>query len=363
MSTTLPSTTATCSASEVTLGRSVRAVRLENDLLAAVVLVDQGADIYQLIYKPQQMDVLWKSPWGIREPGRSLYTSTDSVTAWLEAYAGGWQEIFPSGGGPCTYKSVELNFHGEASVIPWEYEIVTEGDGVELRLQTRLHRSPFRLERTMRVKPNRPVLLIQERISNEGGEALDYMWGHHPAYGAPFLSNACRIDIGARSLWADDEFDGPANPLRPDEEYPWPTVLENDGQQVDMAQVPGENEERHILAYFQDFSQGWYGITNRELGFGVGLVWPTDIFPYAWFWQEMNASPGFPWYKGAYVMAIEPFSSVPGQGLLAVQEKTGTQRALQPGESVEVEFQALFYQSNTGVKRIERDGTVTVKEE
>ena len=54
---------------EITLERGVRAVRLENDLLAATVLVDKGADIYELIYKPKGIDVLWKSPWGLRRPG------------------------------------------------------------------------------------------------------------------------------------------------------------------------------------------------------------------------------------------------------------------------------------------------------
>ena len=70
------------------------------------------------------------------------------------------------------------------------------------------------------------------------------------------------------------------------------------------------------MAYLTDFASehGWYGITNTELGLGVGLVWPKAVFPYAWFWQEMHASPGFPWYGEVYVMAIEPFSSMPGHG-------------------------------------------------
>src|SRR5438552_17637040 len=106
-----------CNVSEQTLGRGVRILRIENDLLAATVLLDKGADIYQLIYKPHDLDVLWKSPWGLKEPGRGVASTFQSSVAWLEAYGGGWQEIFPSGGGPCVYKGVELNFHGEASMV------------------------------------------------------------------------------------------------------------------------------------------------------------------------------------------------------------------------------------------------------
>jgi hypothetical protein len=61
---------------------------------------------------------------------------------------------------------------------------------------------------------------------------------------------------------------------------------------------------RHLLAYFEGFEDGWYGITNTAIGLGVGLVW-----------QELHASSGHPWYRGAYVLTIEPFSSIPSQGL------------------------------------------------
>ena len=40
-----------CAATQVTLARGVRALRLENDRLTATVLPDKGADIYQLIDK------------------------------------------------------------------------------------------------------------------------------------------------------------------------------------------------------------------------------------------------------------------------------------------------------------------------
>src|SRR6266852_3531693 len=67
-----------CSAQEQRLDRDVRALRIENDLLAATVLLDKGADIYQLIYKPRDLDVLWKTPWGLKEPGRGVVSAFQS---------------------------------------------------------------------------------------------------------------------------------------------------------------------------------------------------------------------------------------------------------------------------------------------
>lgn len=349
------------SVTEVMLPRGIRAVRLESDLVAATILPDKGADIYELIYKPRQLDVLWKSPWGLRRHAGGIPVAVNSHTAWSDAYEGGWQEIFPSGGGPSVYKGVELNFHGEASTVAWDVEVGHDaGDAAEVRFSARLARSPFLIERVMRMEAGSRTLILRERITNDGGEPMDYMWGHHPAFGSAFLSGACRIDTNARSLRADDEYDPEANPVTPDGRYAWPHV-DRAGVPTDLSRVPGPDEPRAMLGYLGDFEgeTAWYGLTNTELGFGVGLVWPVAAFPFAWFWQEMHASPGYPWYKGVYVMAIEPSTSIPGQGLATVMEKTGFHRTLDAGDSAESELRAVFYDSETGISGIDGVGVVT----
>ena len=340
-----------CAVRETTLQRDVPAVILENDSIAVTVLPSKGADIYALVSKPDGIDVLWKSPWGLRPPG-GVHSAAHSAAAWLEAYEGGWQEIFPNGGTANTYRGVELNFHGEASLASWDYEITAaHGNAAEVRFSTRLRRSPFRIERTMRVETGRPVVTFHERITNEGRDDLEAMWGHHPAYGAPFLSGDCRIDTNARTVHADDEIGGPLNPLSKGATFSWPDG-ERDGVTTDLSLVAAPDAPPHeTMAYLTDFAgeHGWYGITNTALGLGVGLVWPKKVFPYAWFWQEMHASPGFPWYGEVYVMAIEPFSSMPGHGLTKVIEKTGMQLSLPAGQSIEVEFAAVLYHASDGI--------------
>jgi hypothetical protein len=348
---------------ETALLPGVPALILENELISVTVLPGKGADISALVSKPDDIDVLWKSPWKLRPPG-GVHTAANSMTAWMEAYEGGWQEIFPNGGTANMYRGVELNFHGEASLAAWDYEITAEhGDIAEVRLSTRLRRSPFLIERTMRVETGNPVLQFRERITNQGREELDAMWGHHPAYGAPFISGACRIDTNARTVHADDEIGGSLNPLTKGATFSWPHG-ERDGVATDLSLVAGPDDPPHeTMAYLADFADehGWYGITNTELGLGVGLVWPVAVFPYAWFWQEMHASPAFPWYGEAYVMAIEPFSSMPGHGLSRVIEKTGTHLTLAAGQSIEVEFAAVLYHAQKGITGISPDGSVTVR--
>ncbi len=129
------------------------------------------------------------------------------------------------------------------------------------------------------------------------------------------------------------------------------------------AKVPGvglgEDASRASMGYLNDFDEiAWYGITNTHLGIGAGLAWRRDDFPSAWFWQELHGSPGYPWYKGMYVMAIEPNTTWPGGGLVDAMAKTGTHRTIQPGESRTIEIRAVLYDSTSGIRGIDLEGNV-----
>jgi len=341
------------------LVQGLRVLFLENELLRVGVLLDKGADIFQFLHKPSDTEFMLHTPRGLRPP--AVQSIASSWGSFLDYYQGGWQEILPNGGPACSYKGVEFGLHGEISTVPWDCQIeVDTPDEVRVTLSVRPFRTPFYLRRTMSLHSGQPSLLIEETLTNEGAEPMRFMWGHHPAYGAPFISDACRVDVGARRLVDDGIFPGPENPLAPGQGYAWP-LAERDGVQVDMSRVPAPDAVRYLDAYFADFISGWYTITNTELGFGIGLAWPAEVFPYAWFWQEMHAQSGFPWYKSCYVMAIEPFTSIPGAGLVGVMGDTGTHRTLAPGASVEADLVAVFYETTGRVARINRDGTVVHK--
>jgi len=65
-------------------------------------------------------------------------------------------------------------------------------------------------------------------------------------------------------------------------------------------------DRRHCeFGYLRNLKAGWYAMTSRKYDFRRGAVWPAEVFPYLWFWQELEDRSGIPWYGNSYVMAID----------------------------------------------------------
>ena len=73
--------------------RGLKTAVIENEVLRVVVLIDKGADIYQLVHKPTDTDFMWRSPWGVRDPRRFTPTTGSPPNVWLDYYEGGWQTV------------------------------------------------------------------------------------------------------------------------------------------------------------------------------------------------------------------------------------------------------------------------------
>ena len=331
-----------------------RAVRLRNDGMEVVLLPDKGSEIYALRSLRHGVDVLWKSPWGLRPPPLRVSTGDDSAVAWLDHYGGGWQELFPNGGDACTVLGGAQPFHGEASLAPWSYAIASQAgrpDVPEVRLALRCTRLPFAIEKRLWLEPNRPVLRLWERVTNVGAIAAPFMWGHHPAYGAPFLEARCRLEVPATTVEASE----PAWQRSAGQRSAWPHA-----GGADLSLVPGPEARVSRLNYLVDLSDGWYALTNPQLGLGVGLAWPREVFSCIWLWQELCGTGTAPWFGTSYVMGVEPHTSHPGQGLARAIER-GTARTLTAGESLEMDLAAVLFEPRGAVSGIATDGTVTFR--
>ena len=161
-------------------------------------MADKGTDIYEFLYKPLDMDFMWRNPLGFQNPSRFIPTINSQGGNFMDYYHGGWQEIFPIGSGACQYKGAEFGLHSESSLLAWDAQILRdEEDEVSVHFKVRTARTPFLLEKILTLRANEPILRIWERVTNLAEEPMDFMWGHHPAVGGRFLDESCVIDAPA----------------------------------------------------------------------------------------------------------------------------------------------------------------------
>jgi Domain of unknown function (DUF4432) len=337
--------------------RGLQAVTLENRSVRVTVLPDKGADIVELRLKAHDLDVLWPSPGGLRDP-RTTRPSSEGAGAFMDFYEGGWQEILPSGGPPASYAGTSWGQHGETSTLPWDYRVqVDEPDEVAVALRLRLLRYPLLLQKVLRLRGERSILEVEERLTNEADEPLELMWGHHPTVGAPFLSASCRFQLPGGTVRVPAEPAFERQRAMPGAVGTWPGIASVDGGVLDLSRMPPPEDRVAEFLYVTEMPEGWFAMTNDELGAGFGMCWDVDVFRHLWYWQVARGAYGYPWYGRTYSMALEPWTSWPGDGLPAAVGE-GTALRLAAGEERSVRLCAVLW-SNTGmVECVTPDGPV-----
>lgn len=345
-----------CRLAEYTI-QGLRVLFLENELLRVGVLVDKGADIFQFLHKPTDTEFMLHAARGLQPP--AVQSIGSSWGSFLDYYQGGWQEILPNGGPACTYKGVEFGLHGEISTIPWNCLIDADTPAlVRVTLSVRPFRTPFLLQRTMTLHQGEPTLLIEETLANEGREPMRYMWGHHPAFGAPFLGPNCRVDLPGDALTFETIAGAAGTRLRGGHQHRWPMVAEDAGVALDFSRPDPAGSGHEDLGYVVNLPEGWYALTNQDARVGFALTWSLEAFPYLWIWRQFNQSSGYPWYGQVYTLALEPWSSYPSAGLLAAIAN-GTAATLAPGETRSAWLRAIATHGLTAVSCVSPAGEVT----
>ena len=304
-----------------------RSVVLESDALRVVVLPDKGAEIHRLVDLESGVDVLFHGPWGLRPPGAPpLAGSGDDAFMWN--YAGGWQELFPSVNAACTYRGHRIPFHGEVATLPWDDDVLADG---EVRFTTRCRETPFKLERTLRVEDGSARLEIESVATNVGDEPAHFVWGQHCVVGAPLLEEGCRLELPARTIVTSPELWEPATAtLEPGQRESWPRARLRSGGWTDLREIPGPERHSHDDLYAGDLDETWLAVTNPRLGLTFRLDWEPSTLGWVTIWQAYGGADAPP-LTGSYALGVEPWTS-----------RHNLEDALEAGEAIELAPCARF---------------------
>lgn len=332
-------------------------VALENRFLRVSVAAGKGTDIIEFLYKPQDVDFMWRNYTGLPEFQNYTPTIPCSSGAFIDFYPGGWQELFPNAGMDCVHKGSPQGAHGEACLLPWRYSIERDDpERVEVAFRVRTHRTQFLIEKKYSLDSNSPILKIDESVTNESSETAEFMWGQHPSFGWPFLDESCRLYLPPCRVRTPDEYTAPTSRLEKGQDTDWPYVRGRKGEQIDLSRIAGPEASSHDMAYMHDLSDGWFALLNPGKRLGFALRWDKDLFPSLWFWQLYRGGFGFPWFGSTYTVALEPVSSYPPTLTEAV--KAGTNLALAPGARLDTTLLAIAVAERDEVNGIDEHGVV-----
>jgi len=338
--------------------KGLKTIVMENEFLRITILADKGSDIYEFLYKPLDIDFMWRTPMGLRNPYRERATRETASGSFVDYYEGGWQEILPSGGAPCNYGGIEYGQHGEISNVPWKSIIIIDvPDEVSCLLKVRALRTPLSLEKTLTLKSGKPMLYIHEKLTNESPERIDLMWGHHLAFGEPFLDENCRIDSPAQKIYIHPESYSKNHRFKANASFNWPFAETIDGRKVDFHEIPPRTQKSEDMTYLLDLKEPWFALTHMQKRVGFALRWDKSLFKYLWYWQVFGGGEGYPWYSRTYNIGLEPWTSYTTSGL-AEAVKKGTHLTLNPQEEIETDIMAIIYAGLKKVKSISRSGNV-----
>ena len=337
--------------------KGYRAITLENERIRVTVLADKGTDIYEFLYKPKDLDFLWRSSLGLRSMTNYHPMAPVEVGDFLDYYEGGWQEMFPWGGHASVHRGVNTGLHGEVALSPWDYRIeIDTPEEIVVSFSIRTRRAPFLLQKTMSIRRHQAALHIRESFQNESDQETEIVWGHHPAFGWPFLDDSCVLDLPPCRIKVPATLDSSSR-LAAEQEGRWPTVKLRAGGEVDLSRIPGPSARSQDLAFLHGFNEGWYALRSQSRGVGFGLAWDPRVFSWLWYWQLYRGGPDYPWWGNQYVTAIEPVTSMATKFSDAIAN--GTACKVSGQATVSTELTAWAFESAGPVSRVTREGVET----
>lgn len=271
---------------------------LQNNALSAVIDPNRGGEVVSLRHHPSDLDVLFSTPWRRRA---DLMAETRAPSAfagdqaeWLEHYRGGWQTLAPSAGPRSLISGAGVGFHGELSRVPFG---VLDTTDTHVTMETELVSVPLHVTRT--VSLDGETIVMDDLLTNLSGQPVLFDYVSHPAFSRELLDGDCVIELGASSF----RFDG--DNTRQD----WPHATTPEGDALDLGVVPLEGSRRATFGWASDFVTGTATLRNTTRGVQARVEWDEKILDALWLWQELEATEGYPWFRRARVVALEPSST------------------------------------------------------
>lgn len=305
------------------LESGVRAVALKSmGGIDALVVLDRAMDIATCSFRG--MPFVWHAP-GAIEPPHPGTLSDDAferrffggllTTCGLDAFGPAGSDAYGSWG-----MHGHVN-HLAAQDVFMRVDVESEEAFVQLGgvvRQARMFGESLRLERTWRMNRAGTLLLLHDRVTNDGGEAVPHMLLYHCNAGYPLLDEHLRVSVSESSM-------------RPRDAHAAANV-----EQWNHGAPPraGFREEVFVHDAVAD-SEGWATARFRNERFGMewAIRFRPEQLPACMSWRMLD--------QRTYVMALEPANCPTIEGRIEAR-KRGTLPMIEAGETREYRLEFAF---------------------
>lgn len=335
-------------------------VILENELVRISILAGKGADIYEFLDKRTDTDYMYRERRGLdRLDGFVPSVATEQGAFW-DYMVGGWFELFPNSGNISHTQNAQIGQHGEVCLQPWSWKIVCDtAECISVEFSVKTRRTPFLLKRKMTLHSGSPTLEIRERVTNDGNCRAEFLWGHHITFGEGFLNENCLIDLPDCTVVNRADYDNPNSRIKPEKPSSWDCMPGKNGEIIDGSRVLSRNSGVAEMLFATEMKSAWFAINDPQKKSGLAVSWDGSMFRSLWIWEEFCASAGWPLYKDAYALALEPqVSDIP---VLHNASKAGKTVWLEANETVETWMMATVFHDGRRIAAVKADGTILFK--
>lgn len=282
--------------------------------------IQRGAEILSIVDRVTGLSILANTPWGSQPRAAThapAFPTISSRDAWMRSYRGGWQVLFPHAGEQEQVDGLQRQYHGEASLVPWQLmDRTTE----RIRASVQLYTVPVTMVRTIEVSNS--TITVTDELTNDSDQVVHADIVHHIAFGAEFAAGSViETDALRWTAAGGDEFELRASQA-------WPFVRNTAGKSVDLSAIPRNDERISRFGWLESFPTPEIRVHNLKHELIARVLWDDPDLVYAWFWQEVHGSREFPWYGRGYAVGLEPASRPPGPGGPRVQLGPGAVRTV-----------------------------------
>ena len=260
----------------------IETIIIENALIRAVILAGKGADLLEFIWKPLNINCLYRS-----DVPMEVYKNLDLKNKRLKNHSdytlGGWSDVLPHRG---EYENIvlEQDNGGIAATIPYKCEILSDTkDFVSIKLSAELPVFPMLVEKIFQISESEPTkLFISENVKNIGNDKMNFTWTQHALFGGDFIDadneNTEIITTSNRVFKAWEHMENPNNPLE---------KFEDEIHNVNLRQgtfdlrkpLPRGCSEYEFVVY-NHLQKGEAILLNKKNNLQVKMNWDLNEFPY-----------------------------------------------------------------------------------